>query len=139
MQSVYFEYIYEVTTTNRQLPADHKARILWASFQQSTFTCENQRNLGQMNVLANNCVSKISVPKGANSGNGVAYNPVLGLFVTMDLCNRVSVWDPMKGKVMAERNLGEDGQLDMLPIAWKSYFGKLLRRKSWRISWYIFS
>ena len=82
--------------------------------QRSTFTCENQRDFGQMNVLANNCVSKISVPKGANSGNGVAYNPVLGLFVTMDLCNGISVWDPMKGKVMAKRNLGQDGQLDML-------------------------
>ena len=82
--------------------------------QQSTFTCENQRDFGQMNVLANNCVSKISVPKGAHSGNGVAYNPVLSLFVTMDLCNGISVWDPMKGKVMAKHNLGQDGQLDML-------------------------
>lgn len=62
-----------------------------------------------MNVLANNCVSKISVPKGAHSGNGVAYNPVLSLFVTMDLCNGISVWDPMKGKVMAKQNLGQDG------------------------------
>lgn len=63
----------ELTTTNRQLPADHSQETLG-------FTCENQRDFGQMNVLANNCVSKISVPKGAHSGNGVAYNPVLGLF-----------------------------------------------------------
>ena len=37
-----------------------------------------------MKVLANNCVSKIEIPEGVNySGNGVAYNPVLGLFVTV--------------------------------------------------------
>ena len=96
------------------MPADHKARRLWASLQQSMFTCENQRNLGQMNVLANNCVSKISVPKGANSGNGVAYNPVLGLFVTIDFYKGISVWDPVKGKEMAKRNVGEDVQLDVL-------------------------
>ena len=66
-----------------------------------------------MNVLANNCVSKISVPKGANSGNGVAYNPVLGLFVTMDFRKGISVWKS-NGKVMAKRNLGEEGQLGML-------------------------
>ena len=54
------------------------------------------------------------MPKGSNSGNGVAYNPVLGLFVTMDFCKGISVWDPMKRKVMAKRNLGEEGQLGML-------------------------
>ena len=92
-----------------------------------------------MNVLANNCVSKISVPKGANSGNRVAYNPVLGLFVTMDFRKGISVWDPMKGKVMAKRNLGEGRTVGHVNIAWQSPCSKPFRSTSRRISWYIFS
>ena len=65
-------------------------------------------------VLANNCVSTVKIPEGVNSGNGVSYNPVLGLFVTMDFNKGISVWNHVSGEVMAEsRDLGKDGDLNM--------------------------
>ena len=73
-----------------------------------------QRNIwGNMKVLANNCVSTVKIPEGVNSGNGVSYNPVLGLFVTMDFNEGISVWNHVSGEVMAECDLGPDGDLNM--------------------------
>ena len=73
-----------------------------------------QRNIwGNMKVLANNCVSTVKIPEGVNSGNGVSYNPVLGLFVTMDFSKGISVWNHVSGEVMAECDLGQDGDLNM--------------------------
>ena len=66
-----------------------------------------------MKVLANNCVSKVKIPEGVNRGNGVSYNPVLGLFVTMDFNEGISVWNHVSGEVMAECDLGSDGDLNM--------------------------
>ena len=68
-----------------------------------------------MKVLANNCVTKTEIPKGVNSGigNGVSYNPVLGLFVTMDYNEGISVWNPVSGELMAECDLGGEGQLSI--------------------------
>ena len=67
-----------------------------------------------MKVLANNCVSKIEIPEGVTySGNGVAYNPVLGLFVTVDCDEGISVWNPVSRELMAECDLGPDGDLNM--------------------------
>ena len=73
-----------------------------------------KRNIwGNMKVLANNCVSTVKIPEGVNSGNGVSYNPVLGLFVTMDFNEGISVWNHVSGEVMAECDLGPDGDLNM--------------------------
>ena len=73
-----------------------------------------KRNIwGNMKVLANNCVSTVKIPEGVNSGNGVSYNPVLGLFVTMDFSKGISVWNHVSGEVMAECDLGQDGDLNM--------------------------
>ena len=70
-----------------------------------------------MKVLANNCVTNTEIPKGVrvNSGigNGVSYNPVLGLFVTMDYNEEISVWNPVSGELMAECDLGGGGQLSI--------------------------
>ena len=68
-----------------------------------------------MKVLANNCVTKTEIPKGVNSGigNGVSYNPVLGLFVTMDYNEGISVWNPVSGELMAECDLRGEGQLSI--------------------------
>ena len=43
-----------------------------------------KHNFGKRKVLANNSVSKIEVPEGVNCGDGIDYNPVLDLFVTME-------------------------------------------------------
>ena len=67
-----------------------------------------------MKVLVNNCVSKIKIPEGVNSGNGVDYNPVFDLYATIDYVDGVSVWSPVSGKVTAECDLGADGDLHML-------------------------
>ena len=76
--------------------------------------CLHKRNIwGNMKVLANNCVSTVKIPEGVNSGNGVSYNPVLGLFVTMDFRKGISVWNHVSGEVMAECDLGPDGDLNM--------------------------
>ena len=73
-----------------------------------------KRNIWEnMKVLANNCVSKVKIPEGVNSGNGVSHNPVLGLFVTMDFNEGISVWNHVSGEVMAECDLGPDGDLNM--------------------------
>ena len=73
-----------------------------------------QRNIsGNMKVLANNCVSTVKIPEGVNSGDGVSYNPVLGLFVTMDFGKGISVWNHVSGEVTAECDLGPDGDLNM--------------------------
>ncbi|XP_073248030.1 uncharacterized protein [Porites lutea] len=73
-----------------------------------------QRNIwGNMKVLANNCVSTVKIPEGVNSGNGVSYNPVLGLFVTMDFNEGISVWNHVCGEVMAECDLGPDVDFNM--------------------------
>ena len=73
-----------------------------------------QRNIwGNMKVLANNCVSTVKIPEGVNSGNGVSYNPVLGLFVTMDFNEGISVWNHVSGEVMAECDLGPDVDFNM--------------------------
>ena len=72
------------------------------------------KNWENMKVLANNCVSKIEIPEGVTySGNGVAYNPVLGLFVTVDCVEGISVWNPVSRELMAECDLGPDGDLNM--------------------------
>ena len=68
-----------------------------------------------MKVLANNCVSKVKIPEGVNSGNGVSYNPVLGLFVTMDFNEGISVWNHVSGEVMAECDLRSDFKVSLLP------------------------
>ena len=66
-----------------------------------------------MKVLANNCVTKTEIPKGVNSGDGVSYNPVLGLFVTMDYNEGISVRNPVSGELMAECGIGGEGQLSI--------------------------
>ena len=66
-----------------------------------------------MKVLANNCVSTVKIPEGVNSGNGVSYNAVLGLFVTMDFNEGISVGNHVSGEVVAECDLGPDGDLNM--------------------------
>ena len=68
-----------------------------------------------MKVLANNCVSKVNIPEGVNSGNGVSYNPVLGLFVTVDFYEGISVWNHVSGEVMAECDLRSDFKVSLLP------------------------
>ena len=68
-----------------------------------------------MKVLANNCVSTVKIPEGVNSGNGVSYNPVLGLFVTMDFNEGISVWNHVSGEVMAECDLPSDFKVSLLP------------------------
>ena len=70
-----------------------------------------------MKVLANNCVSKIKFPKGkgVNRGNGVSYNPVLGLFVTVDFYEGVSVWNHVSGEVMAECDPKTGFSVSLLP------------------------
>ena len=71
-------------------------------------------NLCNMKVIANKCVSEIHIPEGIRKGNGIEYNPVLDLYVTMSLEDGISVWNPVSGKVVAECDLGFDGFLDML-------------------------
>ena len=62
-----------------------------------------KRNFGKRKVLANNSVSKIEEPEGVNCGDGIDYNPVLNLFVTME-CG--------SGKVIFDnRSLGIDDSL----------------------------
>ena len=70
-----------------------------------------------MKVLANNCVSKVKIPKGkgVNRGNGVSYNPVLGLFVTVDFYEGVSVWNHVSGEVMAKCDLKTGFDVSLLP------------------------
>ena len=68
-----------------------------------------------MKVLANNCVSKVKIPKGVNRGKGVSYNPVLGLFVTVDFYEGISVWNHVIGEVMAECDLRSDFNVSLLP------------------------
>ena len=68
-----------------------------------------------MKVLANNCVSKVKIPKGVNRGNGVSYNAVLGLFVTVDFYEGISVWNHVSGEVMAECDLRSDFKVSLLP------------------------
>ena len=68
-----------------------------------------------MKVLANNCVSKVKIPKGVNRGKGVSYNPVLGLFVTVDFYEGISVWNHVSGEVMAECDLRSDFNVSLLP------------------------
>ena len=55
-------------------------------------------NLSNMRVIANKCVSEIHVPEGIRKGNGIEYNPVLDLYVTMSLEDGISVWNPVSGK-----------------------------------------
>ena len=75
-----------------------------------------KRNIwGNMKVLANNCVSTVKIPEGVNSGNGVSYNPVLGLFVTVDFNEGISVWNHVSGEVMAECDLRSDFKVSLLP------------------------
>ena len=84
---------------------------MFASFQK---VFVEKRNIWEnMKVLANNCVSTVKIPEGVNSGNGVSYNPVLGLFVTMDFNEGISVWNHVSGGKMAECDLGQDGDLNM--------------------------
>ncbi|CAH3154525.1 unnamed protein product [Porites evermanni] len=68
-----------------------------------------------MKVLANNCVSTVKIPEGVNSGNDVSYNPVLGLFVTVDFYEGISVWNHVSGEVMAECDLPSDFKVSLLP------------------------
>ena len=68
-----------------------------------------------MKVLANNCVSTVKIPEGVNSGNGVSYNPVLGLFVTVDFYEGVSVWNHVSGEVMAECDPKTGFSVSLLP------------------------
>ena len=70
-----------------------------------------------MKVLANNCVSKVKIPKGkgVKRGNGVSYNPVLGLFVTVDFYEGVSVWNHVSGEVMARCGPNTGVNVSLLP------------------------
>ena len=85
-----------------------------------------KRNIWEnMKVLANNCVSKVKIPEGVNSGNGVSYNPVLGLFVTVDFYEGISVWNHVSGEVMAECDLRSDFKVSLLTASWQSCCAKL--------------
>ena len=68
-----------------------------------------------MKVLANNCVSKVKIPKGVKRGDDVSYNPGLGLFVTADFYEGISVWNHVSGEVMAECDLRSGFNVSLLP------------------------
>jgi len=63
-----------------------------------------------MKVVANNCISKIKIPRNVESVHGFDYNPVLDLFATFSYdYDGVSVWNPVSGEVVAEfEDLGEN-------------------------------
>ena len=61
-----------------------------------------------MKVLANNCVSKIKVPIRVETATTVDYSPVLDVYVTCNIDEGVSVWDPESRKIIARfRDVGE--------------------------------
>lgn len=61
-------------------------------------------------VLANNCVSEIKVPKDVESAHTVDYNPVLGLYATVNReRGSVSVWNPVTEGVVASFSTTCDG------------------------------
>ncbi len=53
-------------------------------------------------VIPNNCVSEIKIPRSVGRAHGVDYNPVLDLYATFDYDERVSLWNPVSGSVVAE-------------------------------------
>ena len=64
--------------------------------------------LENMKVLANNCVSRIKIPKRVESATAVDYSPVLDVFVSYNLDQGVAVWDPASRKIIARfRDVGE--------------------------------
>ena len=99
---------YVPKSCKRSPKAIYKTPRWLCSAAGSRFSCTN------IKVLSNNCVSKIKIPEGVKSGNGVDYNPALDLYATVDFDDGISVWNPLSGKVTAECDLGPDGELHML-------------------------
>lgn len=68
-----------------------------------------------MRVLANNCVCEMKVPKRVEEAHTVDYNPVLGLYVTLNAeLGRVFVWNPVTGSVVSSFEATCDGFSDAL-------------------------
>jgi len=66
--------------------------------------------MSAVRVLANNCVSEIKVPKDVESAHTVDYNPVLGLYTTVNReRGRVFVWNPVTEEVVASLSTTCDG------------------------------
>lgn len=67
-----------------------------------------------MKVLRDKCVRSILVPTLAKSGHKVAYNPVVDLYMTMDIYDGISAWNPDTEKVINITSFGAAGCLDFV-------------------------
>ena len=66
--------------------------------------------MSAIRVLSNNCVSEIKVPKDVESAHTVDYNPVSGLYATVNRDRgRVFVWNPVTEKVVSSISTTCDG------------------------------
>ena len=66
--------------------------------------------MSAVRILANNCVSEIKVPKDVESAHTVDYNPVLGLYATVNReRGRAFVWNPVTEEVVASLYTTCDG------------------------------
>ncbi|XP_029185653.2 uncharacterized protein LOC114953548 [Acropora millepora] len=73
-------------------------------------SCPTLDEMSAIRVLTNNCVSEIKVPKDVESAHTVDYNPVLGLYATVNReCGRVFVWNPVSEEVVASLSTTCDG------------------------------
>ena len=66
--------------------------------------------MSTIRVLANNCVSEVKIPKKIESAHTVDYNPVLGLYATVNRDRgRVFVWNPVTEEVVVSFSTTSDG------------------------------
>lgn len=66
--------------------------------------------MATIRVLTNNCVSEVKIPKKVESAHTVDYNPVLGLYATVNReRGRVFVWNPVTEEVVVSFSATSDG------------------------------
>ena len=84
---------------------------LWTqSIPYITYLSSSTYEMATIRVLANNCVSEIKIPNKIEGSHTVDYNPVRGLYATVNRDRgRVFVWNPVTEEVVTSLSTTSDG------------------------------